>query len=191
VRRATPAHSTRNSTARVRKWVSNRWLTLGGQQVSCQNNGRQTVKRDHAVLAVLTAAFLMALATMLVSSIPPSGAAVAASSQIPDVLIAPIRSGTPACVITRTGDLMDEIRTLGGSMPGGGSNGMITPTVTQMSAWETVPVERVCNAFEVHLSAVVRDDTAPSERLGKPLLSSPAPLIERKHGRISKAGYRR
>jgi hypothetical protein len=63
----------------------------------------------------------------------------------------------PACVITDSGDLAKEIRTISDQMPSAGSNGMVVPTPTQMAAWETVIEASVsgdlvtaCNAIETN-----------------------------------------
>ena len=65
-----------------------------------------------------------AIATLLL--ILNSGAAPSASSAQP----------TADCIIDESGDLIDEIRSISGLLPGPGSNGMVVPTTAQMSAWE-------------------------------------------------------
>lgn len=45
---------------------------------------------------------------------------------------------TPACLITTSGDLKEEIWHIANQMPGRDSNGMVVPTMEQMSTWETI-----------------------------------------------------
>jgi hypothetical protein len=40
------------------------------------------------------------------------------------------------CVVDDSGDLIDEIRSIGSLLPGPDSNGMVVPTAAQMAAWE-------------------------------------------------------
>ena len=54
------------------------------------------------------------------------------------VLTEPAVQADPACVVTDSGDLADEINAISDQMPGSGSNGMVKPTGAQMIAWEAM-----------------------------------------------------
>lgn len=45
---------------------------------------------------------------------------------------------TPACLITASGDLKEDIKQISSQMPRADTNGMVVPTMEQMSAWQTI-----------------------------------------------------
>jgi hypothetical protein len=55
---------------------------------------------------------------------------------------------TPACLVRASGDLKEEIKAITSQMPRADSNGMVLPTMEQMSAWQTL------------LQALLEDDLA-------------------------------